>query len=166
MMRNTASVQVNLDLGAPEPRSTSRWRRAHDLGPVLAAAFANSPFDVRGRTDRLAVDPPRGLAARSTRAAPLGVRAPAPTRGRRGPTYALDAPVMMIRVERRRHVPVARRRSRSRAWIDDGHELGWPTIDDFEYHLTTLFPPVRPRGWLELRMIDALPDGGGRSRSR
>ena len=43
-------------------------------------------------------------------------------------------------------------------WIEDGHELGWPTLDDLDYHLTTLFPPVRPRGWLELRMIDALPD--------
>jgi glutamate--cysteine ligase len=43
-------------------------------------------------------------------------------------------------------------------WIAEGHELGWPTLDDFGHHLTTLFPPVRPRGWLELRMIDALPD--------
>jgi glutamate--cysteine ligase len=42
-------------------------------------------------------------------------------------------------------------------WIDRGHPLGWPTLDDLEYHLTTLFPPVRPRGWLELRMIDAVP---------
>ena len=43
-------------------------------------------------------------------------------------------------------------------WIDEGHELGWPTLPDFEYHLTTLFPPVRPRGWFELRTLDALPD--------
>jgi glutamate--cysteine ligase len=43
-------------------------------------------------------------------------------------------------------------------WGARGHELGWPTLDDFEYHLTTLFPPVRPKGWLELRMIDSLPD--------
>src|SRR5207249_5137816 len=42
-------------------------------------------------------------------------------------------------------------------WLDAGHELGWPTADDVAYHLTTLFPPVRPRGWLELRMIDGLP---------
>ena len=34
----------------------------------------------------------------------------------------------------------------------------FPDADDLEYHLTTLFPPVRPRGWLELRMIDALPE--------
>jgi glutamate--cysteine ligase len=32
-------------------------------------------------------------------------------------------------------------------------------LEDFgHYHLTTLFPPVRPRGWLEFRMIDALGD--------
>jgi glutamate--cysteine ligase len=43
-------------------------------------------------------------------------------------------------------------------WVTDGHPLGWPTTDDVRYHLTTLFPPVRPRGWLELRMIDALPE--------
>ncbi len=42
-------------------------------------------------------------------------------------------------------------------WVADGHELGWPTLDDLRYHLTTLFPPVRPKGWLELRMFDALP---------
>ncbi len=42
-------------------------------------------------------------------------------------------------------------------WIRDGHPLGYPTLDDLDYHLTTLFPPVRPRGWLELRMLDSLP---------
>jgi glutamate--cysteine ligase len=41
-----------------------------------------------------------------------------------------------------------------REWIDKGE----PTLEDLSYHLSTLFPPVRPRGWLELRMIDALPD--------
>ena len=45
-----------------------------------------------------------------------------------------------------------------RAWIQDGHALGHPTEDDVAYHLTTLFPPIRPRGWLELRMLDALPE--------
>ncbi|HLY82964.1 MAG TPA: glutamate-cysteine ligase family protein, partial [Acidimicrobiales bacterium] len=43
-------------------------------------------------------------------------------------------------------------------WVERGHVLGWPTADDVAYHLTTLFPPVRPKRWLELRMIDALPD--------
>ena len=35
-----------------------------------------------------------------------------------------------------------------------------PTAGDLEYHLSTLFPPVRPRGHFELRMIDAQPGDG------
>ncbi len=35
-----------------------------------------------------------------------------------------------------------------------------PTADDLNYHLSTLFPPVRARGHLELRMIDAQPGDG------
>jgi glutamate--cysteine ligase len=81
--------------------------------------------------------------------------------------YALAARVMMIRAAPDRFVPVDGRRGPERstadvltfaAWLERGHELGWPALDDFEYHLTTLFPPVRPRGWLELRMLDSLPD--------
>ncbi|HEX5587438.1 MAG TPA: glutamate-cysteine ligase family protein [Acidimicrobiia bacterium] len=154
MMRNTASVQVNLDLGGAALVDL-RWQRAHDLTPVLAAAFANSPFDVDGtptgwRSSRLAVW--RGIDPRRTRpAARAGLSA-----ATAWTTYALEAPVMLVRVGDAcevpsRPLPFAR-------WIHDGHELGWPTLDDFEYHLTTLFPPVRPRGWLELRTIDMLPD--------
>jgi glutamate--cysteine ligase len=32
-----------------------------------------------------------------------------------------------------------------------------PTVDDLEYHLGTLFPPVRPRGYVEARFLDAQP---------
>src|SRR5262249_14605313 len=35
-----------------------------------------------------------------------------------------------------------------------------PTLDDLDYHLSTLFPPVRARGYLELRMIDAQEGDG------
>jgi glutamate--cysteine ligase len=33
-----------------------------------------------------------------------------------------------------------------------------PTVADLDYHLTTLFPPVRPRRWLEIRYLDSVPD--------
>ena len=33
-------------------------------------------------------------------------------------------------------------------------------MGDLKYHLSTLFPPVRPHGHLELRMIDAQPGDG------
>jgi glutamate--cysteine ligase len=153
LMRNSAAVQVNLDVGDLDV--DTRWQRIHDLAPVLAAAFANSPFTVTGepsgwRSTRLAVW--RGIDPHRTRPA-LRVGTSAATAWT---SYALDAPVMAVRTPGGgctvplRPMPFAR-------WVHDGHELGWPTIDDFSYHLTTLFPPVRPRGWLELRTIDALP---------
>ena len=74
MMRNTASIQVNLDIGR-ELEIEMRWKRAHDLGPVLAAAFANSPLDAYGLAHRLAVDPARGLAGDRPGAHRLRVRA-------------------------------------------------------------------------------------------
>ena len=69
--------------------------------------------------------------------------------------YALAAPVMFFRTGDECLVPD--RPLTLQEWITDGHHVGHPDVDDVEYHLTTLFPPIRPRGWLELRMLDALP---------
>ncbi len=71
--------------------------------------------------------------------------------------YALDARVLLVRAGPERHEAVRHHMSFAQ-WMAEGHPLGYPTVDDFAYHLTTLFPPVRPKGWLELRMIDAVPD--------
>ena len=156
MMRNTASIQVNLDVGAAATVD-QRWQLAHDLGPVLTACFANSPFDTTGRPSGFcstraavwqAIDPARTAPARIDRH--LGARV-------EWTRYLLDAPVMMIRVDDT-HSVASQRTLRFADWITNGHELGWPTADDLAYHATTLFPPVRPRGWLEFRMIDALPE--------
>jgi glutamate--cysteine ligase len=68
----------------------------------------------------------------------------------------LDAPVMLIRVSEDDFRPMPSVRP-FRSWVTDGDRLGFPTEDDLAYHVTTLFPPVRCRGWLELRMLDALP---------
>ena len=42
MMCATAATQICVDAGRPE-QAAERWRTAHLLGPVLLAAFANSP---------------------------------------------------------------------------------------------------------------------------
>jgi glutamate--cysteine ligase len=152
MMRQTAAIQVNIDLG-PEDDMVRRWRAAHDLGPLLGAVFANSPFRDRAPSgwcsNRLAVwlDIERGRAVPTdTQVSPASAWA----------TYALGAPVMFIRATDDDFVAPAEPLSFA-DWILRGHELGWPTQEDLAYHLTTLFPPIRPRGWLELRMFDALP---------
>jgi glutamate--cysteine ligase len=155
MMRHTASIQVNLDAGTAGV-ANERWHLVHDLGPVLSACFANSPFDSSGaptgfRSTRSAVwhdiDPARTGSARRAG----GDAADDWTR------YLLAAPVMMIRVDDHASL-VPPSPMTLLQWMCDGHAAGWPDLDDVAYHATTLFPVVRPRGWLELRMIDALPE--------
>ena len=153
MMCATASLQVNLDLGDAEtlPR---RWRLAHALGPVLVAAFANSPLAAGRPTGARSSRQQIWAALDPTRSAPaLSPLPPADAWAR----YALAARVMLVRAAEDRYEPVRHDLSFAR-WMAEGHDCGYPTLDDFAYHLTTLFPPVRPKGWLELRMIDAVPD--------
>ena len=151
MMCTTAAIHVNVDAGRDDV-GRRRWRLAHDIGPMLVAAFANSPM-VAGRSSgwmssRMAA----WLALDATRCAPaLNGSAPGPSWAQ----YALDANVMFIRTADG-YRPVVGTMPFSQ-WIEDGHELGHPSEDDLVYHLTTLFPPVRARGWIELRMIDMLP---------
>jgi glutamate--cysteine ligase len=153
MMCATASVQVNLDLGdaAALPR---RWRLAHTIGPLLVAAFANSPLAAGRPTGACSSRQQIWAVLDRTRSAPaLSPLPPADAWAR----YALAARVMLVRAAPDRYEPVRDDLTFAR-WMAEGHELGYPTVDDFAYHLTTLFPPVRPKGWLELRMIDAVPD--------
>ncbi len=152
MMCATASIQVNLDLGDPADLAR-RWRVAHALGPVLVAAFANSPLALGVPTGAKSSRQQVWAALDRTRSAPaLSLLSPADAWAR----YALAARVILIRAGASDYQPL-RETLTFAEWMSEGHELGYPTVADFAYHLTTLFPPVRPKGWLELRMIDALP---------
>jgi glutamate--cysteine ligase len=147
MMCSTASIQVNLDLGE---QPSVRWERAHLLGPVLTAIFANSPLS-QGKawgwmSGRQAVwenlDP--------TRTAPVPAAGdPAEAWAR----YLLDARVMLLGEDgdgvRR---PVENGSTFRDLLAAPGRP---PSLADLAYHATTLFPPVRPRGWLEIRYLDA-----------
>ena len=150
MMCGTASIQINLDLG-DAAQMVRRWRAAHALGPVLVAAFANSPVAGGAPTGARSSRQQIWAVLDPTRSAPaVSVLPPVDAWAR----YALAAQVMLVRGDDYRAV---RQRLSFAQWMAEGHDAGYPTIDDFAYHLTTLFPPVRPKGWLELRMIDALP---------
>ena len=154
MMCNTASTQVNISHDQQDPYQ--RWYTMHLIAPVLVAAFANSSGpDANGRHWTslrqgiwASIDP--------LRTRPVGTDL-APEQA--WEQYALGADVMFIRSEGGDgHGGTAVRPGLSFGrWMADGHPVGWPTIEDYRYHLSTLFPPVRPRGWLELRMLDALP---------
>lgn len=156
MMCSTAAVQINVDAGPSAPTSgqvdlATRWVLLHELVPVLVGAFGNSP---------VAAGRPTGL--RCTRhaiwsAIDPGRTAPALRPGEDPRTswarYALDAPVLCVpETEPDWVVPL---NLSFRQWIAGRTGLRMPTSDDLDYHLTTLFPPVRPRGHLELRCLDA-----------
>ena len=151
MMTSTAATQVNLDTGATPAEAAARWRLLHDLGPVLVAAFANSPQHAGRRTGWKST---RQRVWQSIDAAsllpPLGEDPVAAFAD-----YALDAPLMMR--QRAGDDWSVRPGPTFRDWVE-GRLGDLPTEDDLAYHLTTLFPPVRPRGWFEVRYLDSLPD--------
>ncbi|WP_051807113.1 ergothioneine biosynthesis glutamate--cysteine ligase EgtA [Streptomyces sp. NRRL F-2664] len=165
MMCGSASVQVCVDAGYEEPGTLGhgrRWRLAHLLGAVLVAAFANSPAQEGAyagwRCSRQGIW--NDLDSRRTLAPPLDAQ---PRDG--WVRQALDTEVMCVRSYEGEpwDVPPG---TTFRDWLragagHGGPALRAPTAEDLDYHLTTLFPPVRPRGHMELRMIDAQPGDDG-----
>jgi glutamate--cysteine ligase len=157
MMNSTAALQVNLDAG-PEQHWGERVALAHRIGPTMLAIAANSQWlsgqptgwksvrqRVWGTLDARACGPVPGCAA--------GARAVNPAEA--WARYAMHAPVSFIRCQgdgvQAVGVPVP-----FEQWASGSVRLGnrAPTAADLDTHLTTLFPPVRLRGYLELRYLD------------
>jgi glutamate--cysteine ligase len=136
MMRQTASLQVCL--GGIDVEA--RYRLANAVAPWLVALFANSPryagddtgcASYRAHTWR-GVDPARtGLMAGSD---PV----------REYAAFAMRAPAFLAGAEESPALPFA--------CVDDAVA----TDEALATHLSTLFPEVRPRGYLELRSMDAI----------
>ncbi|MGH3939233.1 MAG: ergothioneine biosynthesis glutamate--cysteine ligase EgtA [Pseudonocardiaceae bacterium] len=152
MMCSTAAVQVCVDAGTAT-EVAQRWAVLHDLGPVLLAAFANSPRLAGARTGWVSSRMQAWFALDPVRTRPLPVHGdPATDWARR----ALETPLLCQRRpcgnwDVPRGVTFA-------DWLT-GALPGRPSTADLDYHLTTLFPPVRPHGHLEVRYLDTQPSG-------
>ena len=147
MMRNTASLQINLDGGSNLPH---RWRVANLLSPLLTATFSTSP-SASAASDRAKIwqnlDPTRtGFPPDLSSPSALDALV----------EWCLDADVV-FRWEDEVAIgfdPGVRLRD----WICGLDGVRPAIAEDLSYHLTTLFPEVRlRRGVLELRAVDALP---------
>src|SRR6202790_2445825 len=154
MMTSTASVQVNVDAG-PADGWADRVRLAHALGPTMIAIAANSPL-LAGSFSGWRSSRQRVWSQLDTaRCGPiLGADGDDPASD--WARYALRAPVMLV------HSPDARPVSDHVAfadWVGGQVELAGrrPTAAELDYHLTPLFPPGRPRRWLEIRYLDSVP---------
>jgi glutamate--cysteine ligase len=150
MMCSTAGQQVCLDAGPPEGLA-ARWAAVNELGPPLMALFANSGrfaghetgwASARQRAWR-GIDPSRTRQVRTDDNPALAWAG-----------YALEASLLCVR-----------RPDGSWDAPPGVSFAGWirgalperPTYADLDYHLSTLFPPVRPRGYLEIRYLDTQP---------
>jgi glutamate--cysteine ligase len=161
MMNSTAAMQVNLQAG-PEREWSERVDRAYRIGPTMVAISASSPW-LRARDTRWKSARQRawgGLDARACGPVPRCLARSAASRGALDPAsawarYALRAPVAFVRAGGD-DVAAVRRPVSFGQWASGKVRLGgrFPTAADLDTHLTTLFPPVRLRGYLELRYLD------------
>ncbi len=153
MMLRSCTVQVNLDY-ADESDMVKKFRTSLALQPLATAVFANSPFKE---------GVPSGL--KSTRAQTwtdtdkdrCGVPAcvfEADFSYERWVDYILDVPMYFIH-RGQDYIDVAGQSFRDyMAGNLPGFEGELPVMADFEDHVTTAFPEVRLKGYLEMRGAD------------
>jgi len=150
MMCSTASAQVCLDAGEADDVAT-RWLASHSVGPAMVALFANSDrfsgCETGWASSRLRstfgtcppfTEPPLHDGDPAANWASLAMAAPVLCVRRGGECW--DSPPGLTFGD----------------WADGRHTTP-PTYDDLDYHLSTLFPPVRAKGYLEVRYLDAQP---------
>jgi glutamate--cysteine ligase len=139
MMRQTAAFQVSVDF---DDEPWLRWRVLNAAAPYVVAIFANSPIYAGERTGHQSAraDLWRNLDPVRT-GIPFDERAPVEAYL----DFALAAPAILLPTLDGEHRPFGE-------WLTRANL----TPEEWQDHLTTLFPEVRPRGHLELRSPDAI----------
>jgi glutamate--cysteine ligase len=139
MMRQTAALQINVERGA-DP--ASRWRLLNALAPIVVALFANSRDYASQRTDWASY---RSYLWRTLDPSRTGIVYDAVDPVRRYLDFALDGGYI-------------RSDAAGAAYSSFRHRLSDPrlTREDWLFHLSTLFPEVRPKEFFELRSADTI----------
>jgi glutamate--cysteine ligase len=142
MMRQTAAFQISVDF---DDQRWLRWRVLNAAAPFFVAIFANSPIYAGERTGHQSSRADVWRKLDPTRTG-LPYHEDAPVQAYLD--FALDAPAILLPTVNDEHRPFGE-------WLDCAN----PTPEEWQDHLSTLFPEVRPRGHLELRSADAIaPD--------
>ena len=156
MMSRTCTVQVNLDF-SDEADMVRKFRVALALQPVATALFANSPFVEGEPSGWLSyrahiwsdTDPHRTGMLPWVFESGMGFE--------RYVDWMLDVPMYFVRRDGR-YIDVSGHSFRDfMAGKLPGLEGRIPTLEDWEDHLSTAFPEVRLKRFLEMRGADGGP---------
>ncbi|MEV6647131.1 glutamate-cysteine ligase family protein [Amycolatopsis sp. NPDC051371] len=154
MMAGTAGLQVSVDTGEPE-QYAARWAAAHAMGPPLLALFANSRVHAGQDTGHASA---RWLAVHDTEAVRTRTAGVGDDPAAEWAERLMDTPLMVLRRgDRPWDAPEGLTFADWIAGRGAAALLPKPTSEDLDYHLTTMFTPVRPQGYLEIRYLDAQP---------
>ena len=153
MMKQTASIQVNFDFST-EADAMMKFRVGMGLVPILTAMFANSPISDGSLNGFLTM---RGHVWTDTdrrRSGLLPFAFSEHASFEDYAEYALNVPMYFI-VRHGRWIDMTG--IRFRQFLTEGHNGERATMEDWTQHLTTLFPEVRIKKYLEIRCIDQQP---------
>ena len=154
MMKQTATVQANIDY-ADERDAMRKLRVGMGLSPLLNAMFANSSVSDGDLNRYMSF---RGHVWTDTDVARCGLLRFAFRDGAGFADYvewALDVPLYFILRGGRYQTAVTG--TPFRRFLGEGAGGERATLDDWNLHLTTLFPEVRLKGYIELRAADSQP---------
>jgi glutamate--cysteine ligase len=153
MMYRSATVQTNLDFSS-EADMVKKLRVSLALQPVATALFANSPFADGRDTGYLSFRSHIWLNTDNARTGMLPFVFEDGFGFERYADYALDVPMYFV-IRDKKYVNVAGESFRD---FLDGNlpQLPGekPTVKDWEDHLSTIFPEVRLKQFLEMRGAD------------
>jgi len=156
MMYRTCTVQVNLDF-RDEADMVKKLRTSLALQPIATALFANSPFVEGKPCGNLSHRAHVWLDTDEARAGQLPFVFQDGMGFEAYVDYALDVPMYFVG-RKGRYIDVAG--ASFRDFLDgklDALPGERPTIADWESHLTTLFPDVRLKRYIEMRGADGGP---------
>jgi len=153
MMFRTCTVQVNLDF-SDEADMVKKFRVGLALQPIATALFANSPFREGKANGFLSYRSHIWTDVDNDRAGMLPWVFETGMGFERYVDYALDVPMYFIYRDGK-YIDVAGKSFR-RFLAGEIPELKGvaPTMDDWADHLTTIFPEVRLKKFLEMRGAD------------
>jgi glutamate--cysteine ligase len=153
MMKQTATVQANIDY-SDEKDAMAKFRTGMGLAPVLIAMFANSPIcdgelnGYRSFREHIWTDTDRN------RSGLLKFAFAPEVSFAHYVEYALDVPMYFI-VRNKNYIDMTA--VTFRQFLTSGYNGERATIEDWNDHLTTLFPETRIKRYLEIRSVDSQP---------